>query len=449
MSKIRNTVAIMAFRLLTLAGKLAGKKATSAPGGAALKIAPNLLKDLSAQMKGPIVMVCGTNGKTTTNNLIYSLFEAQSKRVVCNNVGANMLPGIAGAFIAKSSLFGKLKADCAALECDEASLRRVVPHVKPDKVVITNLFRDQLDRYGEIDTTVELLNEALDKLDDVQLILNGDDPLCVRFGKDRRCTYFGVNENCNIGVKEAKEGRFCYKCGSELQYNYYHYSQLGDYYCEKCGFKRPEPDYSAVNVNLSDAMSFDIKYKGQTLPMKLNYRGFYNIYNVLASFAAFTECGMPSNGIEGVFDSYKPQAGRMEAFTVGGKTVILNLAKNPAGFNQAIATLASDSKCKDVFIAINDGAGDGKDVSWIWDVDFEKLNDANLCNLTVSGIRKYDLAVRMKYAGFEGFAVADNNKQSLSEIINGDGDICYVLINYTALFDTQKNLKEMSDKTKE
>lgn len=445
LKKIRNIMAILACKVLTFVGRLAGKKATSAPGAIALRISPSILRDLASQLKGPVVMVCGTNGKTTTNNLLCSLFEAQGQRVVCNNVGANMLPGVAWAFISKASVFGKLKADCAAIECDEASLRRVVPHVKPDKVVITNLFRDQLDRYGEIDITVSLLNEALDTLPDVQLILNGDDPLSARFGKGKKCIYYGVDDNCNVSVKETKEGRFCPECGAELGYNYYHYSQLGDYYCPSCGFKRPAHDYAVRNVSLTNGMSFDVCFGNTTLPLKLNYRGFYNIYNVVASLCAYTESGFELNGINDVFDAYKPQIARMEPFVVNGKTVILNLSKNPAGFNQAISTLLADKSSKDVMIAINDGAGDGKDVSWLWDVDFEQLKNAGLTSLTASGIRKYDLAVRLKYAGFENFDVSDNNAQTLKKVIGGNGDVAYILINYTAMFETQNNLKAMSD----
>jgi len=446
LSKIRDIIAILAFRFFTFAGKLAGKMSTSAPGGIALKISPNILKNLSKQLPGPIVFVCGTNGKTTTNNLLFSLFESKGKRVVCNNVGANMLPGVAASFIAKSSLLGKLKADCAAIECDEASLRRVVPHVKPDYVVVTNLFRDQLDRYGEIDATIALMNEALDSLSDTTLILNGDDPLSAQLAKNKKCIYYGVDEDCNVSVKDTKEGRFCPMCSSELSYNYYHYSQLGDYFCPKCGFKRPELNYSAKNVDLSDGISFEIVSDKQTVALSLDYRGFYNIYNVMASLIVFMECGFDTDNINDVFKRYKPQIARMEPFCVNGKTVILNLAKNPAGFNQAIATLASDSRSKDVMIAINDGAGDGKDISWLWDVDFEKLSAANVQSLTASGIRKYEMALRLKYADFDNVSIADNCKETLQKLIAGDGEVAYVLVNYTAMFSAHDNLKLLENK---
>lgn len=446
MSKLRNIIAIAVCKILIFVGKCMGKKGSSTPGAIALKISPGVLKYLASQVKGQIVMVCGTNGKTTTNNLLYSLLTNERLKVVCNNIGANMLPGVACAFIAKSSLFAKVDADCAAIECDEASLRKIIPHVKPDKIVITNLFRDQLDRYGEIDITIKLLNEAINNLEDVQLILNGDDPLCAQFGKNKNAVYYGIDENCNISVRETKEGRFCLNCGNELSYNYYHYSQLGDYYCTKCGFKRPKPNYAAREVKLGEETMFNLHTEKITVPIKIHYHGFYNIYNILAAVAAFNMCGYDIKNINSVFEKYKPQIGRMEPFVIGGKKVILNLSKNPAGFNQAIATLVSDERRKDVMIVLNDNAQDGRDVSWIWDVDYEKLKIANVDSLVASGIRKYDMAVRLKYAGFDEFEIMDNNIDTLKNISSKKGEVCYVLINYTALFDTQNNLKELQDK---
>lgn len=443
---IRNSIAIAACKMLITAGRMMGKKGSSAPGGIAMKIAPGLLKNLAGQMKGDIIMVCGTNGKTTTNNLLCTLLESKGKNVVCNKVGANMLQGVACAFISNATLTGKLKADYAAIECDEASLRHVVKHVTPTKIVVTNLFRDQLDRYGEIEQTLDLLNEAIEKVPNTQLILNADDPLSMQLGEGRNCLYYGIDENCNVNVNESKEGRNCPKCGCELSYSYHHYSQLGNYSCPECGFARPKPDYSVCNINLKDGMIFDVMYKGKQQNLNLNYRGFYNIYNILASFCAYEATGLGTEDINSVFNNYKPQIGRMEEFRIGGKPVILNLAKNAAGFNQAIATVASDSRKKDVLIAINDNPSDGRDISWIWDVDFEKLAESDICSICTGGMRKHDTALRLKYAGFENIETADITTALLSKIAQGEGDVCYLLVNYTALFSTQNSLKELSDK---
>lgn len=443
MRKLRIILSIAVCKILIKLGKLMGKKGSYTPGVIAMKIYPDILRYLSDQVKGDIVFVCGTNGKTTTNNMLCTLLESSGKKVVCNKVGANMLAGVTVAFIEKAGIFGKLNADCASIECDEASLRHAVKHVRADKVVVTNLFRDQLDRYGEIESTIGLLNEALEKCPDALLILNGDDPMSSTLGRGRKAKYFGINEKCNEDVNETAEGRFCTVCGAPFEYNYYHYSQLGDWHCTGCDFARPHIDYAADNIDLDGKLAFDIN---GSVRLDLNYRGFYNIYNVLAAYSAYDAMGMKTDDINKIFGAYKPQIGRMESFTVGGKQVILNLAKNPAGFNQAIATVLADKRTKDVLVAINDAPSDGMDISWIWDVDFEKLADAGTLSLFASGVRKHDMALRLKYAGFEGVKTIDITADTLRNIANGDGEVCYLLVNYTVLFGTQEILKTISDK---
>lgn len=443
MRKLRIILATIAGKILICVGRILGKKGSYTPGVIAMKICPDILRYLSNQVKKEIVFVCGTNGKTTTNNLLCSLLESNGKKVVCNKVGANMLAGVTVAFIEKAGLFGKLDADYASIECDEASLRHAVKHVRADKVVITNLFRDQLDRYGEIESTIGLLNEALERCENTSLILNGDDPMSSTLGRGRNAIYYGINENCNEDVKETNEGRFCTVCGAPLDYNYYHYSQLGDWACSGCDFKRPRIDYAADNIDLDGKLAFDIN---GDIRLDLNYRGFYNIYNVLAAYAAYDSLGLKSEDINKVFGSYKPQIGRMEPFMVSGKLTILNLAKNPAGFNQAIATLAADKRTKDVLIAINDAPSDGMDISWLWDVDFEKLTEVGVKSIYASGERKHDTALRLKYAGFDNVKTVEINESTIRSIADGEGEVCYLLVNYTVLFGTQDILKTISDK---
>ena len=328
MNRIKIILSVIACKLLIFAGKLAGKKGSYTPGVIAMKIYPDILRHLSRQVKKEIIFVCGTNGKTTTNNLLCTLIESNGKKVVCNKVGANMLAGVTVAFIEKANIFGNLDADYASIECDEASLRHAVKHVRADKVVVTNLFRDQLDRYGEIESTIGLLNEALEKTENTTLVLNGDDPMSTTLGRGRSAVYYGINENCNEDVRATNEGRFCTVCGAPLEYNYYHYSQLGDWHCSGCDFARPHIDYAADNIDMNGKLAFDIN--GLTR-LDLNYRGFYNIYNILAAYSAYDLLGLKNRNVNKVLDKYKPQIGRMESFTVGGKQGILNLAKNPAG----------------------------------------------------------------------------------------------------------------------
>ncbi len=444
MNYLRKLIAIWAAKLAIIGSKLFGKKGSAAPGSIALKIYPNILKELAANVKQEVIVVCGTNGKTTTNNMLYGLIAAKNYSVVCNKVGANMLEGVTTAFINAASLWGKLNADYACIEMDEASTVKVFDHVTPSKIIITNLFRDQLDRYGEIDITIRLLEQALAKTPDVQLILNGDDPLAVRFGHntDKKCFYFGIDQDMNIHLNETKEGRFCTFCGAPLQYHYYHYSQLGDFYCDACGFKRPSPDLRAFDIILQDGLQFKVSYNGMTTSLNINYKGFYNIYNILAALSASILSGIDLHTANDILNHFKPQIGRMETFDLG-KPVILNLSKNPAGFNQAISTVLQDTRDKDVMVVINDNAQDGKDISWIWDVDFERLITPDIKSYIASGIRKEDVSVRFKYAEIRPFKVEGDVQSAIIDLVNRSGQVCYILVNYTALFNTQDILKKL------
>ena len=400
---MRKLLAVWAAKLASVAGRIVGKKSSSTPGVCALKICPNLISILAKNVTKGVIVTCGTNGKTTTNNLLNTALIKSGYKTVCNNLGANMVGGIATTFAQACNIFGNFKADYAVLEVDEASARRVFKHIKPDYMLITNLFRDQLDRYGEIDITVDLLNEAIDMAGDVKLILNGDDPLTAQFGEGRDARYFGISEQVLPQTDETKEGRFCAKCGQEQEYNYFHYSQLGDYY--------------------------------------VNYRGFYNIYNILAVYSALDVMGVKTENFNSILSDYKPQIGRMELIELGGKPCILNLAKNPAGFNQAIQTVLLDKRKKDVIVAINDLANDGRDVSWLWDVDFDKLGEANLCSLITTGIRLYDISLRFKYADIKVDMITSDMKSALKKCVdNPDSEVCYVLVNYTALYPTQNTM---------
>lgn len=436
---MRKLLAIWAAKISAVAGKLIGKKSSSSPGVIALKICPDLISRLSKNIAHGVIVTCGTNGKTTTNNLLNTALLKCGYTTVCNNLGANMVGGIATAFALAADLKGGLKADWAVLEVDEASARRVFAHIKPNYIVITNLFRDQLDRYGEIDITVNLLNEAIDMADNVKLILNGDDPLTAQFGVGRDAKYFGISEKVLPQIDETKEGQFCVKCGHEMKYNYFHYSQLGDYYCESCGNKRPAIDFDATNVNLSGSMKFTVN---GSVNIDVNYRGFYNIYNILAVYSALSVMGINTDGFNAMLADYKPQIGRMELIDLG-KPVILNLAKNPAGFNQAIQTVMLDKRKKDIIVAINDLANDGRDVSWLWDVDFDKLSDENLNTLITTGIRLYDISLRFKYADVKVDYITKNMKQAINRCLSTDSEVCYVLVNYTALYPTQTTMLEI------
>lgn len=436
-------IAVWAAKAAGFGCRITGKQGVTLAGQIALKIDPDILKELSAQVKEKIFVTCGTNGKTTTNNLLCSALEEEGRTVVCNHTGSNMLNGVAAAFAQAASLGGNLKADYACIEVDEASALRIFPHFKPDFMILTNLFRDQLDRYGEIDITMNFLKKAMDMAPGMKIIVNGDDSLSTYLAMESSNSYvtFGIGDQYFKDQKdssEIREGTFCKKCGSKMEYRFYHYSQLGDYFCSECGFQRPKLDYNAVNVKAGGNISFEVN----GISIEANYRGFYNIYNILAAYAAGCEAGEKMISYNRVLRKYSPENGRNEAFSIDGTDIILNLAKNPAGFNQNISAVMEDERPKDLIILINDNSQDGIDVSWLWDVDFERFKEANIKSITVSGIRCQDMRIRLKYADIPSILEPDIEKAITDRIQDGVKNL-YVLVNYTGLYKTHNILKKL------
>ena len=438
--RVRRLIAIWAAKIISTACRISGRQGATLAGKIALKMDPNILKDLSGQVREKIFVVCGTNGKTTTNNLLCSAIEAEGKKLVCNNTGSNMLQGIVSAFVLAAGINGKLDADYACLEVDEASTLRIFPHVKPDYMVLTNLFRDQLDRYGEIESTMDMLKRAMQMVPEMTVIVNGDDSISsyVAMASGNPYKAYGISEKVFDNEVEVKEGRFCQKCGAQLEYEFNHYSQLGTYKCPGCDFKRPAIDFDASEIDLTDGIKFRVEDRN----ISVNYRGFYNIYNILASYSAARIAGLKVPHYEEMLQKYNPQNGRMEQFDIDGTHVVLNLAKNPAGFNQNVALVMDDPKDKDVIVVINDNAGDGTDVSWLWDVDYDWFGEDSVKSLTVCGIRRQDMRLRMKYVDIP-CELADDVKTAIEARIKDGCKNLYVLVNYTALFSTRDMLVEM------
>lgn len=439
---IRRLLAVWSAKFIGFACRLTGKQGVTLAGQIALRLDPKILTELAGEVREKVFVVCGTNGKTTTNNLLCSAIEAEKKKVVCNHTGSNMLNGVVSAFVLSAGMNGHLDADYACIEIDEASTVRILPHFKPDYMVLTNLFRDQLDRYGEIDITMNLLKKAMHMAPDMTVIVNADDALSAYLAMDSGNSYvtYGISEQVfeESSVNEIREGRFCKNCGEKLVYHFYHYSQLGDYECPSCSFKRPDPDFDASNIYAGGKLAFDVEGRHITA----NYRGFYNIYNILAAYTAARTAGMDLKHFNDVLYRFNPQNGRMEQFEINGTHIMLNLAKNPAGFNQNISAVMEDDTKKDVIILINDNDQDGIDISWLWDVDFDRFKDANVNSITVSGIRCQDMRLRLKYVDIPSVLEPDVEKAIQERIQNGTGNL-YVLVNYTALYSTHNILKKL------
>ncbi len=437
MKKIRLILSILLCKLLIFSGKLLGKRSSSAPGRFALKLCPDAIRLLSKQVRYEIICVLGTNGKTTTNTMIDTLITKKGFRTVCNRVGANMTDGVATAFLSAASLTGRLKADYAVLEIDEASAKLVFDHLSPNVIVITNLFRDQLDRYGEIEQTLHQLKLAIDKAPRALLILNADDPMTASFTQSvsNPSVTYGISEAVEHPMKETPEGRTCLFCGQPLDYEYYHYNQLGNYSCPSCSFQRPKPNYSATRISVDSGLQFCLN---ETQTVSVPMSGFYNIYNILAAIctAELLELDIPD--YTQAFQAYETQTARMEAFALE-KPVILNLAKNPAGFNQAISTLLSDPRKKAVVFGINDMPSDGIDISWLYDVNFSQLTSCVAYG--ASGKRRHDLALCLYYADVCEQPETDEDPVSLAlKFLKTDCEVVYVLVNYTLIFDAKDRL---------
>jgi UDP-N-acetylmuramyl tripeptide synthase len=478
---LRLNLALLIARLVAWACHLFRYPGSSLPGVIALKICPDAVS-LMAPAYEQVLAVTGTNGKTTTANLLAHFMLAAGCPVAHNALGANMLPGVATALFRDRQFRGRTHSRIALLEVDEGSVGKVFAAARPDVVIVTNYFRDQLDRYWELERTTALLREALANLPGATLILNADDPLVVAVDQGQaRVRYFGVlddsppddaghgpaaagsstADNGRPNSCETREGRFCQRCGTGLSYNYFHFGQLGDYFCSNCGFRRPPLDYAAwaisedellhmsVSIHGTDDSSSDLgslqqdrqrvdaEVVSHELRLAAPLRGFYNVYNILAAIAAAQELGVSDEVIRSSIRSYKPATGRMEDFLFAGRRCTLTLIKNPVGANEVLKTIIQTTGTKALVIAINDLAADGRDVSWLWDAEFSCLADPGISKVICSGLRAADFAVCLKYAGvpLERIELAPERPVSLRRLADQQADKLYILATYTNLFD--------------
>lgn len=481
--RLRFCLALTAGRLVAWSCRIFRRPATSLPGVVALKICPDIASIIAATCER-VIAVTGTNGKTTTANLLAHILKTAGWQIAHNFEGANMLPGVTAALMRNCSMQGRLRNKVALLEVDEGSVGKVFSAVSPDLVVVTNYFRDQLDRYWELERTTGVLREALSRLPHCTLVLNGDDPLTASLGRGfERVVYYGVSGKAvNSGVSgisaeesaekcpgkwilragkagdnffslygETREGRYCSFCGSLLQYGFYHFGQLGDYRCPECGFSRPKLDLVAEKVDfdrdrftLRLASRFrDNAFLPKYLELESYLQGFYNVYNVLGAVAAALILGIDEDVIRQALLDYRPATGRMEDFVLDGHPCTLALIKNPVGANEVLKTISAAQGEKALVVAINDLAADGRDVSWLWDADFFLLRDTAVKRIICSGRRAYDFAVCLKYSGvpLEKIRVVPERNESLKALAQQKAERYYVLVTYTNLFSYAEALR--------
>jgi lipid II isoglutaminyl synthase (glutamine-hydrolysing) len=401
------------------------------PGSIARRIEPRLLQLLSQQVKNGVILIAGTNGKTTTALLLCTILERKGFRVTHNSTGANLENGLMTALLESTNLLGTLNADYAILEVDENIVPRVLTPLQPRIILCLNLFRDQLDRYGEVDTISKRWTKVISTLPaETVVIPNADDPTLSNLGQQlpQRVLFFGLNEPEHYleAIPHAVDSIYCPKCGHSLDYKGVYLSHLGDFTCPKCGFSKSKPTLESSEWS-------------QILV------GLYNKYNTLAAATAAIELGVDETTIRDTINNFQAAFGRAEDLVINGKRVQILLSKNPVGTNETIRVV-TQSTDKTTLLVLNDRTPDGTDVSWIWDVDTEKLVERG-GTLVVSGDRVYDLALRLRYSQKSpesnlNLIVEEDLRQAIATALEHtpENETLHILPTYSAMLEVREIL---------
>lgn len=441
--------------------RLRGGGATSAPGKLLLKLEPNAIGELSARLRRGSVLVSATNGKTTTATMVASILERDGVELVHNQAGANMAGGIASTLLAGTRPRRRMAGELGLFEVDELWLAPVAAQLSGLRaVLLANLFRDQLDRYGELETIADSWVAALedDPARTATLVLNADDPLVADLGRDRDraakpdddsedagcrpVVYFGIEDDSLAlpGMAHAADAKHCRRCGSPYAFEAVYLGHLGHYHCPGCGQLRPSPTVraSAVTLHGVRGASFHLTVPAGETEVELSLPGLYNVYNALAAAALAVALGIELEEIVDGLQRATAAFGRAETLTVDGRATQILLVKNPAGANEVLRTLALEPGEHDLLGVLNDNIADGRDVSWIWDADYELLA-GRVRRVTCAGTRAAELALRLKYAGIDPsrITVIDDLGQALTAAAAdrrpGEPEPLYVLPTYTAM----------------
>ena len=397
--------ALLAAKLTRFALRLTHRGGTALPGKVALKICPDLLSRLAKRVN--TVIVTGTNGKTTSCRIAEQLFVEAGLPYFANRGGANLKQGITTEFAMNANLFGRPKKPNAVIECDEAAMVQVCPEVKPKVILLTNVFSDQLDRFGDVLNTLDAIGRGMAASPDSVLCLNADCSLSASLPEKlpNKVIYYGVE--CPVykeQVQELSDAPRCIHCGTEYEYSLRTYGHLGAFRCPKCGYERPYADVAvtAIPHQGADSTFVTLRLGEVTVPAEIAVPGGYNICNAAGAAAAGLALDIDPLAILGALANFHCGFGRMEKMDLNGVSARMILVKNPTGCNQALNFLANMEGEALFVVALNDRTGDGTDVSWIYDADFEKLLSLGdrLKGIYCIGDRGADMAVRLKYAGF-------------------------------------------------
>jgi len=412
---------------------------TSLPGKLLMRLDPQAIRALAARLPRGSVAISATNGKTTTAAMVASILERGGTRLVHNRAGANMAGGIASTLL-EAAHGGGIDGELGLFEIDEFWLPQLADELAPRALLLSNLFRDQLDRYGELETIAERWAEVVAALPaDTRLVLNADDPLVADLGRAReRVVTFGVQDDAMAlpQMQHAADSKHCRRCGHAYAYEAIYLGHLGRYACPQCGARRPDPDVVASDVRLNGTRdaAFTLQAGAAQALVTLPLPGLYNVYNALGAAALCHALGVPFEQVVAGLHAVEAAFGRAETIALDGRALSILLIKNPAGANEVLRTLALENGELDLLAVLNDNVADGRDVSWVWDADFELLA-GRVRRVTCAGTRAGELAVRLKYAGVapERLVVVPELERALDEARAAAPDTLYALPTYTAL----------------
>jgi lipid II isoglutaminyl synthase (glutamine-hydrolysing) len=441
--------------LITLT-RLFGRGGTTLPGRIALKSAPYLPAHLTAGLTGGTIIVTGTNGKTTTSAQITAILKTAGFKCIHNQSGSNMSWGVATALISATSWRAKLTADYAVMEVDEGAFPGVTGNIQPQGIVVTNIFRDQLDRYGEIDHIQNSIKRGLEAQPETGFqVINADDPSLAAFsvssGKRQLTFGLGLDLPEDTFQNTGRDIKTCPRCQEKLAYDKIYFAHLGHYRCLTCSYSRPAPDVTldGLTINPDGSALLKLSLFGESFELTSPLLGTYNLYNILAAVTCAKALAIPNDLIARAVGQAVPSFGRMEKFEFEGKTLIMALIKNPVGANEVLRTILAQPDDTSILIAINDKIADGTDVSWLWDVDFEQLSmgKTSFTKFFVSGLRAWDMAVRLKYAGLETdrIRVEEDSAKAIEAAlaVTRPGGRLFILPSYTAMLEMRRTLNKM------
>jgi UDP-N-acetylmuramyl tripeptide synthase len=439
------TIARTVGTLLRATGRGGG---TTLPGKVLLRLEPRAITELSSRLQAGSALISATNGKTTTATITAGILERAGHTLVHNRAGANMAGGVASTLLTAARGRRGIDGDMGLFEVDEFWLEAVTEQVTPRAVLLSNLFRDQLDRYGELETIADRWSRVVAELPSAsELVLNADDPLIADLGRERDgVTYFGIDDD-SLALPEmqhASDSKHCRRCGTPYRYDAIYLGHLGHYHCPGCGRERPEPSVRAERITLhgTSAATFMLVTPSGERAVFLRLPGLYNVYNALAATALCLALGIELETIVAGLQSATAAFGRAETIALGDTKLQILLIKNPAGANEILRTLALESDQLDVLAILNDNIADGRDVSWVWDADFELLTQ-RLRTVTCAGTRAAELAVRLKYAGVPpgALSVVPELAQALDQAVAGAANgRLFALPTYTALLGLRDEL---------